>query len=997
MVDRVAGPLPALSSLDPAGSFAGRHIGPRPADTEAMLAVVGHPSLQSLVDATLPEGVHDRSPLELTPAADEAAVLAALRERAEDNEVFTSMIGLGYSGTVTPAVIRRCILENPAWYTAYTPYQPEISQGRLEALLNFQTMVADLTGLPVAGASMLDEATAAAEAMTLVRRAGRARAEAVFVVDEDTLPQTLAVLRTRAEPLGIRLHVADLSGGWPEDLPEAGAFGVLLSYPGAGGAVRDHRALAAAAHEAGAAVVVAADLLALTLLEAPGEWGADVACGTTQRFGVPLGYGGPHAGYLSVREGLARQLPGRLVGVSVDADGAPAYRLALQTREQHIRREKATSNICTAQVLLAVMAGAYAVYHGPEGLTAIAARVHRSAQVLAGWLRAGGVEVLHDRFFDTVLARVPGRAGEVVAAAAQRRINLRLVDDDTVAVACDERTTPAHLRAVAEAFGVPADGTGEGRAVLADAGPAAFPADLHRRTPFLTHPVFSAHRSETALMRYLRALADKDLALDRTMIPLGSCTMKLNSAVEMAAITWPEFADIHPFAPAEQARGYRRLIDELCADLAEVTGYAAVSVQPNAGSQGEFAGLMAIRGYHRSRGATGRDVCLIPSSAHGTNAASAVMAGMRVVVVACDAAGNVDVADLRARIDQHADRLAAIMITYPSTHGVFETEIQAICAAVHDAGGQVYVDGANLNAMVGLARPGRFGSDVSHLNLHKTFCIPHGGGGPGVGPVGVAEHLVPFLPGHPLADTGSGGAPVSGAPWGSAGILPISWAYLRLMGPDGLTRATEHAVLAANYVAARLRDHYPVLYTGAGGLVAHECILDIRPLTKATGITNDDIAKRLVDYGFHAPTMSFPVAGTLMVEPTESEDLAELDRFVDAMVAIRAEIEKVATGEFDRTDNPLRNAPHTLAMVAGEWGRPYSRDVAVHPVPALRGRGYLSPVRRIDQAYGDRNLVCSCPPIEAFAEPAAGEGAPDGGAPDDLGTVADAVPAGARA
>ncbi|RFU20729.1 aminomethyl-transferring glycine dehydrogenase [Geodermatophilus marinus] len=992
MADRVAGPLPALSSLDPAGSFAGRHIGPRPEDTEAMLAVVGHPSLQSLVDATLPEGVHDRSPLELTPAADEAAVLAALRERAEENEVVTSMIGLGYSGTVTPAVIRRCILENPAWYTAYTPYQPEISQGRLEALLNFQTVVADLTGLPVAGASMLDEATAAAEAMTLVRRAGRARAEAVFVVDEDTLPQTLAVLRTRAEPLGIRLHVADLSGGWPADLPEAGAFGVLLSYPGASGAVRDHRALAAAAHGAGAAVVVAADLLALTLLEAPGEWGADVACGTSQRFGVPLGYGGPHAGYLSVREGLARQLPGRLVGVSVDADGAPAYRLALQTREQHIRREKATSNICTAQVLLAVMAGAYAVYHGAEGLTAIAARVHRSAQALAGRLRAGGVEVVHDRFFDTVQARVPGRAGEVVAAAAQRRINLRRVDDDTVAVACDERTTPAHLRAVAEAFGVPADGTDD------DAGPAAFPADLRRRTAFLTHPVFSAHRSETALMRYLRALADKDLALDRTMIPLGSCTMKLNSAVEMAAVTWPEFADIHPFAPAEQARGYRRLIDELCADLAEITGYAAVSVQPNAGSQGEFAGLMAIRGYHRARGETGRDVCLIPSSAHGTNAASAVMAGMRVVVVACDPAGNVDVADLRAKIGQHADRLAAMMITYPSTHGVFETEIQAICAAVHDAGGQVYVDGANLNAMVGLARPGRFGSDVSHLNLHKTFCIPHGGGGPGVGPVGVAEHLVPFLPGHPLADTGSGGAPVSGAPWGSAGILPISWAYLRLMGPDGLTRATEHAVLAANYVAARLRDHYPVLYTGAGGLVAHECILDIRPLTKATGITNDDIAKRLVDYGFHAPTMSFPVAGTLMVEPTESEDLAELDRFVDAMVAIRAEIEKVATGEYDRSDNPLRHAPHTLAMLAGEWGRPYSRDVAVHPLPALRGRGYLSPVRRIDQAYGDRNLVCSCPPIEAFAESvASGDGGSGGGAPDDLGTVADAVPAGAQA
>jgi glycine dehydrogenase len=997
MVDRaepLAEKLPSLNALHPAGSFAARHIGPRPADTAAMLAVIGHPSLEELVDACVPEGVRDRSPLALPPAEDEAAVLALLRERAAANDVYTSMIGLGYYGTVTPPVIQRTVLENPAWYTAYTPYQPEISQGRLEALINFQTMVADLTGLPVAGASMLDEATAAAEAMTLVRRAGRAKADAVFVVDADTLPQTLGVLQTRAEPLGIGLHVTDLSAGWPTDLPEAGAFGVLLSYPGASGAVRDHRALAAAAHEAGAAVVVAADLLALTLLEAPGEWGADVACGTTQRFGVPLGYGGPHAGYLSVREGLARQLPGRLVGVSVDADGDVAYRLALQTREQHIRREKATSNICTAQVLLAVMAGAYAVYHGPEGLAAIAARVHRSALTLAGWLRAGGLDLVHEHFFDTVEVAVPARAAEVVAAAAGRRINLRLVDADTVAVACDETTTPAVLRAVAEAFGVAAD-----EATLDDDGPDALPGELRRRTPFLTHPVFSAHRSETAMLRYLRALSDKDLALDRTMIPLGSCTMKLNAATEMAAITWPEFADIHPFVPVEQARGYAQLIDELCAALAEVTGYAAVSVQPNAGSQGEFAGLLAIRGYHRSRGEGGRDVCLIPSSAHGTNAASAVMAGMRVVVVACDEAGNVDLGDLRAKVDQHADRLAAIMLTYPSTHGVFEVDIQEICGAVHDAGGQVYVDGANLNAMVGLAKPGRFGSDVSHLNLHKTFCIPHGGGGPGVGPIGVREHLVPFLPNHPVVPAGpeTGPGPVSAAPWGSAGILPISWAYVRLMGPDGLLKATEHAILAANYVATRLREHYPVLYTGAGGLVAHECILDIRPLTKASGVTNDDIAKRLIDFGFHAPTMSFPVAGTLMVEPTESEDKAELDRFVEAMVHIRGEIEKVATGEYDREDNPLRNAPHTLAMVAGEWGHPYPRTEAVHPVPRLVGRSYLSPVRRIDQAYGDRNLVCSCPPPEAFAEVDADElGAVAGngrvgGSPDDLGTAADVV------
>jgi glycine dehydrogenase len=988
----LAGSLPSLSSLNTAGSFAARHIGPRGDDTAEMLKAVGHATLESLVDACVPEGVRDRTPLNLPAAQDEATVLDLLRERADANDVYTSMIGLGYYGTVTPAVIQRTVLENPAWYTAYTPYQPEISQGRLEALINFQTMVADLTGLDVAGASMLDEATAAAEAMTLVRRAGRAKSEAVFVVDADTLPQTLAVLATRAEPLGIALHVADLSAGWPTDLPEAGAFGVLLSYPGASGAVRDHRALAAAAHEAGASVVVAADLLALTLLEAPGAWGADVACGTSQRFGVPMGYGGPHAGYLSVREGLARQLPGRLVGVSVDADGDVAYRLALQTREQHIRREKATSNICTAQVLLAVMAGAYAVYHGPEGLAAIAARVHRSAAALAAWLRAGGLEIVHEHYFDTLEVAVPGRAAEVVAAAAQQRLNLRLVDADTVAVACDETTTVDTLRAVAAAFGVePGD---------PDDGADALPADLRRRTAYLTHPVFSAHRSETAMLRYLRMLSDKDLALDRTMIPLGSCTMKLNAATEMAAITWPEFANLHPFAPVEQARGYAQLIQELCDALAEVTGYAAVSVQPNAGSQGEFAGLLAIRGYHRSRGDDQRDVCLIPSSAHGTNAASAVMAGMRVVVVACDEAGNVDVADLHAKVDQHAERLAAIMITYPSTHGVFEVDIQEICAAVHDAGGQVYVDGANLNAMVGLAKPGRFGSDVSHLNLHKTFCIPHGGGGPGVGPIGVREHLVPFLPGHPLVETGGQGPAVSGAPWGSAGILPISWAYVRLMGPDGLLQATEHAILAANYVAARLKEHFPVLYSGADGLVAHECILDIRPLTKATGVTNDDIAKRLIDFGFHAPTMSFPVAGTLMVEPTESEDKAELDRFVEAMVTIRQEIEKVATGEYDRTDNPLRNAPHTLEMLAGEWGRPYPRTTAIYPVRALQGRSYLSPVRRIDQAYGDRNLVCACPPPEAFAEHDFSEHAPvdDGatpgrpsGAPDDLGTTADVV------
>ncbi|MEO3792356.1 aminomethyl-transferring glycine dehydrogenase [Nonomuraea sp. B10E15] len=935
--------------------FSSRHIGPSESEQQRMLEAVGFESVADLVAVAVPESIRAKDRLTLPAPAGEAEAIAELRALADRNQVLTSMIGLGYHDTVTPAVIRRNLLENPGWYTAYTPYQPEISQGRLEALLNFQTVVSDLTGLPVSGASLLDEATAAAEAMTLARRAGKSKS-AVFVVDADALPQTKAVLATRAEPLGITLVEHSLDGELPE------CFGVLVQYPGASGRLRDFRAVAAAAHEAGALVVAAADLLALTLVAAPGELGADIAVGSSQRFGVPFGFGGPHAAYMSVREGLQRQLPGRLVGVSVDADGDPAYRLALQTREQHIRREKATSNICTAQVLLAVIASMYAVYHGPEGLRRIAHRVHRHAAALAEGLRRAGVEVVHAEFFDTVLVRVPGRASAVVAAAAERGVNLWQVDADHVSIACDEKTGAADLVTVQAAFGVTTPRTDvEGAA-------DALPAPLLRESAYLTHPVFHDHRSETAMLRYLRRLQDKDIALDRSMIPLGSCTMKLNATTEMEPITWPEFAAVHPYAPAAQAEGYLELIGTLEHWLAEVTGYDAVSIQPNAGSQGEFAGLLAIRAYHHAGGDSGRDVCLIPSSAHGTNAASAVMAGMRVVVVACDSEGNVDLADLDAKIAKHRDALAAIMVTYPSTHGVYEETITEICAKVHQAGGQVYVDGANLNALVGLAKPGEFGADVSHLNLHKTFCIPHGGGGPGVGPVAVRGHLAPYLPGHPLRD-GSPVGPVSAAPYGSAGILPISWAYIRMMGSDGLTAATEQAILSANYLAKRLAPHFPVLYTGRGGLVAHECIIDLRQITKETGVTVDDVAKRLIDYGFHAPTMSFPVAGTLMIEPTESEDLGELDRFADAMIAIRGEIAKVASGDYDKADNPLRNAPHTAESVsADEWHHPYTRTEAAYPLPSLRDGKYWVPVRRIDQAYGDRNLVCSCPPLEAYED-----------------------------
>lgn len=952
-----------LTELERGIPFEQRHIGPDAAAQAKMLAQVGYGSLDELTAAAVPDVIKSTEALDLPEARTEADVLAELRGLADRNRVLAPMIGLGYHGTFTPPVILRNVMENPAWYTAYTPYQPEISQGRLEALLNFQTVVADLAGLPTSGASLLDEGTAAAEAMSLARRVGKVK-NGVFLVDADTLPQTIAVIETRAEPTGVEVVVADLGDGIPAEAAERGVFGVLLQYPGASGAVRDLKPVIEQAHELGAIVTVAADLLALTLLTSPGELGADIAVGTTQRFGVPMGFGGPHAGYMAVREKFARSLPGRLVGVSVDADGNKAYRLALQTREQHIRREKATSNICTAQVLLAVMAGMYAVYHGPDGLRAIAERTHRYAAVLADGLRAGGVEVVHGSFFDTVTARVPGRAAAVVAAARENGVNLRLVDADHVAAACDETTGRDQLSAVWAAFGVTADA-----GALDEAGADALPAALLRADDYLTHPVFHQHRSETAMLRYLRRLADRDYALDRGMIPLGSCTMKLNATTEMEPVTWPEFGQMHPFAPVEQAEGYLTLITELEERLAEVTGYDKVSIQPNAGSQGELAGLLAVRAYHRANGDDARVVCLIPSSAHGTNAASAVMAGMKVVVVKTADDGEIDVEDLRAKIEQYRDELSVLMITYPSTHGVFEEHVADICAQVHDAGGQVYVDGANLNALVGLAKPGRFGGDVSHLNLHKTFCIPHGGGGPGVGPVGVRSHLAPYLPNHPLqpaAGPATGVGPISAAPWGSAGILPISWAYVRLMGGEGLKRATQVAVLAANYIAKRLEPHFPVLYTGPAGLVAHECIVDLRPLSKATGVSVDDIAKRLIDYGFHAPTMSFPVAGTLMIEPTESEDLGELDRFCDTMIAIRAEIEKVASGEWPADDNPLRNAPHTAAALGGEWDHAYSRDVAVFPAGVSAADKYWPPVRRIDGAFGDRNLVCSCPPMDEY-------------------------------
>lgn len=996
--------------------FTDRHIG-TDADAQAiMLNALGYPTTDALMERAVPASIHAAPVADsaIPAAATEAEALAELRDLAAQNRPARSLIGLGYYDTLTPSVIARNVFENPSWYTAYTPYQPEISQGRLEALINFQTMVTDLTGLATANASMLDEATAVVEGMLVARRASKS-ASNVFLVDADALPQTKALLHHRAAALGIEIHEVDLAPdpvverapvpvveGAPDlvveraqrvETPETPipptlptAFGVFIQYPSATGRVWDPSGVVAAVQAQSGLAVVAADLLALTLLRSPGSLGADIAVGTTQRFGVPMGFGGPHAGYMAVRAGLERQLPGRLVGVSQDAVGKPAYRLSLQTREQHIRREKATSNICTAQVLLAVMASMYAVYHGPDGLRAIATDVAKKAHLLRDWIVAAGGEVAHDEFFDTIVVRVPGRAGEIIDRARERGFQLWFRDTDEVGISVDETTTIGELVALARVFGATdavmpgALGAGEGfgwTAVqpLLAAAEVNLPASLEREDEFLTHPVFHVHHSETAMMRYLKQLADRDYALDRGMIPLGSCTMKLNAATEMAAVSWPDFARVHPFAPAEDVAGYLVLVEQLESWLAEITGYDAVSLQPNAGSQGELAGLLAIRGYHRSRGDEQRDVCLIPSSAHGTNAASAVLAGMRVVVVACDEGGNVDLGDLRAKIATHADALAALMITYPSTHGVYEQDVVDITAAVHDAGGQVYVDGANMNALVGFARFGDLGGDVSHLNLHKTFAIPHGGGGPGVGPVAAKAHLAPFLPSHPLAQRAEhaggyifDGGPVSAAPYGSASILPISWAYIRMMGAAGLREATASAVLAANYIAARLREHYPVLYAGEGGLVAHECILDLRPLKESTGVTVDDVAKRLIDYGFHAPTMSFPVAGTLMVEPTESEDLGEIERFIEAMIAIRAEADRVQAGEWPASDNPLVNAPHTAeAAVASEWTHPYSRETAVYPVHSLVRTKYWPPVRRIDNAYGDRNLVCACPPVEAFA------------------------------
>src|SRR4051812_16887862 len=954
-------------------NFPDRHIGPDADEVATMLKTIGVGSLDELADKALPAGILDALSAEgiapgldeLPQAATEEQALAELRALADANTVAVSMVGQGYFDTLTPPVLRRNILENPAWYTAYTPYQPEISQGRLEALLNFQTMVADLTGLEVANASMLDEGTAAAEAMTLMHRAVRGTSNRL-AVDADLYRQTAAVLATRAEPIGIEIVTADLRLG----LPDGDFFGVITQLPGAGGEVVDWTDLVSQAHERGALVAIGADLLALTLISPPGESGADVAFGSTQRFGVPMGFGGPHAGYLAVHANHARQLPGRLVGVSVDADGSPAYRLSLQTREQHIRRDKATSNICTAQVLLAVIAAMFASYHGADGLTGIARRVHDRARTLAAGLTAAGVGVVHDRFFDTVLAGVPGRAAQVRDEAKARGVNVWLVDDDHVSVSCDEATTAEHVESVLAAFGATSN-NGPARSVDGPdngAAPAATSDIATRTSQFLTHPPFTRYRTETEMMRYLRTLADKDIALDRSMIPLGSCTMKLNAAAEMESVTWPEFGRQHPLAPAADTPGLRRLIGDLENWLVAITGYDAVSLQPNAGSQGEYAGLLAIHDYHAGRGEPHRDICLIPSSAHGTNAASAALAGMRVVVVGCHTNGDVDLDDLRAKVSEHADRLSTLMITYPSTHGVYEHDIADICAAVHDAGGQVYVDGANLNALVGLARPGKFGGDVSHLNLHKTFCIPHGGGGPGVGPVAVRSHLAPFLPGHPYASELPQGHPVSSAPYGSASILPISWAYIRMMGGDGLRAASLTAIASANYIARRLDEYYPVLYTGENGMVAHECILDLRGITKSTGVTVDDVAKRLADYGFHAPTMSFPVAGTLMVEPTESESLTEVDAFCDAMIAIRAEIDKVGAGTWSVDDNPLRGAPHTAeCLLVAEWNHPYTRAQAAYPL----GKGFRPkvwpPVRRIDGAYGDRNLVCSCPPVEAFA------------------------------
>ena len=938
--------------------FISRHIGPDVSEVQGMLNSLSCLSIDALIEQVVPQTIASSKPLAMDAGVSETQALAELRAIASRNVVMKSLIGQGYYNTHTPNVVLRNVLENPGWYTAYTPYQPEISQGRLEALLNFQTMVTDLTGMDLANASLLDEATAAAEAMTLCRRVAKSKGD-VFFVDQDCLPQTIDVVQTRAAPLGLKVVVGDPH----TDLEQHQVFGVLLQYPGVSGEVRDLTAVIDAAHEQKALAVVAADLLALMLLRSPGDMGADVAIGSTQRFGVPLGFGGPHAAYLATQEKFKRSIPGRIVGVSIDSHGKQVYRLALQTREQHIRRESATSNICTAQVLLAVIAGMYAVYHGPERLRQIAARVHELTRLLASGLRRAGVEVGNQQFFDTLTIKSGADTAAIHQRCRARGINLREIDATHLGVSLDETVEVADVATLLESI----CGDQAPALDLLDANTAVLDQGLLREDAVLTHPVFNSYHSETEMLRYLRRLADKDIALDRAMIPLGSCTMKLNATAEMLPITWSEFAGIHPFVPRDQTLGYQQMIDELCDMLCASTGYQAVSLQPNAGSQGEYAGLLAISAYHASRGQAHRNVCLIPSSAHGTNPASAKMVDMDVVVVKCDSDGNIDIDDLKAKCETHSDQLAAIMITYPSTHGVFEEHVREVCDLVHQHGGQVYMDGANLNAMVGLCYPGEFGGDVSHLNLHKTFCIPHGGGGPGVGPVAVAEHLAEFLPGHRQLDAAGTVGAVSAAPWGSAGILPISWMYIKMMGGNGLKRATEIAILNANYVAQRLKDHYPVLYTGAMDRVAHECIIDLRDLKERCGIQVDDVAKRLIDYGFHAPTMSFPVAGTLMIEPTESESKAELDRFCDAMIAIRGEIEKVEQGVWSAEDNPLVNAPHPAdVLMADAWPYSYSREQAGFPVASLRETKYWPPVGRIDQVYGDRNLVCSCLPMEAY-------------------------------
>ncbi len=960
----------SLAELEQRSDFIHRHIGPSGNEIDAMLGEIGIESLDELVAQTVPEVIRSDSPLGLPPSRREQDVLSELRAMAEQNCLLTSLIGLGYHDCIMPPVILRNVLENPGWYTAYTPYQPEISQGRLEALLNYQTMVMDLTAMDLANASLLDEATAAAEAMTLCRRVSRATSD-VFFVSEDCHPQTIDVLRTRAAPLGVEIVVGDHL-----EAAAAEMFGLLLQYPATTGEIDDHSALVETVHAQGALVCVAADLLALTLLKPPGEWGADIVVGNSQRFGVPLGFGGPHAAYFATRSEFKRNVPGRLVGMLLDARGRPAYRLALQTREQHIRREKATSNICTAEVLLAVIAGFFAVYHGPDRLRTIAQRVHRLTCILATGLRRLECEIEHDAFFDTLCVRVSDDVDVILSRAHDAGYNLRRLDDEHIGLSLDETTGTVDVDKI---FGVFAGETEVSFSVagLDEETAVALPDSLQRRSPFLTHPVFNSYHSETQMLRYLRRLQEKDVALDRSMIPLGSCTMKLNATTEMEPITWPEFSGIHPFVPLDQAQGYLRLIDGLEEMLCEITGFDAVSLQPNAGSQGEYAGLLSIGRYHASCGDLDRTVCLIPSSAHGTNPASAIMAGMKVVVVGCDDDGNIDVADLRAKAEQYADSLAALMVTYPSTHGVFEEAIVEICEIVHANGGQVYMDGANMNALVGLCRPAEFGPDVAHLNLHKTFCIPHGGGGPGIGPIGLRAHLAPFAPGHAVGreaasvDVDDASGAVAAAPWGSAGILPISWAYIALMGSDGLKKATEIAILNANYIARRLQAHYPILYTGPGGMVAHECIVDLRDLKESADVTVDDVAKRLMDYGFHAPTMSWPVAGTLMIEPTESESKAELDRFCDAMIAIRREVSAIERGKLDRLDNPLKNAPHTVIdLIDGEWTHPYSTIEAAFPVSSLREEKYWPPVNRIDQAYGDRHFVCSCPPLDAYEDAA---------------------------